>query len=123
MFVCACACVSVCEHAFNGLPVFLPPRYSLRTHTNIPFTASFSPQCPSPPLSTPQSRASLPSFQNQDFGLTVWSLARLAAPLDEAFLSALVREAGKKWWSMDLEGMSLLMWVWGRCKVWVFYVA
>jgi hypothetical protein len=37
------------------------------------------------------------------------SLAALAAPLDEVWIKDLVREAGRKWWSMDLDGMALLL--------------
>lgn len=36
-------------------------------------------------------------------------MAALAAPLDEKWMTGLVREAGRKWWSMDLDGMALLL--------------
>ena len=39
----------------------------------------------------------------------VTALAALAAPLDPGWLSDLEREAGKKWWSMDLDAMALLL--------------
>lgn len=41
-------------------------------------------------------RGRLPDFLNQDYGLTVSALATLGAPLDDAWLDALVREAGQK---------------------------
>jgi hypothetical protein len=51
----------------------------------------------------------LPTLQNQDYGLAIASLSTLAAPLDAQWLQMLVREAGRKWWSMDLDGMALLL--------------
>ena len=54
-------------------------------------------------------RRRLPEMRNQDLGLTVAALAALAAPLDEGWLADLTREAGRKWWSMDLDGMALLL--------------
>ncbi|GAX80854.1 hypothetical protein CEUSTIGMA_g8289.t1 [Chlamydomonas eustigma] len=51
----------------------------------------------------------LPTLQNQDYGLTIASLSTLAAPLDARWLQVFVKEAGRKWWSMDLDGMALLL--------------
>ena len=56
-----------------------------------------------------EARRRLPVLRNQDLGLIVTALAELAAPLDPAWLSDLEREAGNKWWSMDLDAMTLVL--------------
>lgn len=59
---------------------------------------------------TRQAEARLPLCEGDDFGLLLWGLATLGAPLERFWLQSLCREASHKWHSHSGEGLGLLVW-------------
>ncbi|KAL6752299.1 hypothetical protein V8C86DRAFT_601037 [Haematococcus lacustris] len=56
-----------------------------------------------------QVKTRLGAFEGDDWGLTLWGLAALGAPLTPAWLQALSRSASQKWYSHSGRGLALLV--------------
>lgn len=54
--------------------------------------------------------ARLPAMHNDDYGLTIWGLARLGVPLPPAWLAQFAEEARRKLYSLGGDALGLTLW-------------